>query len=152
MTEGKLTLDALKPRDYVFQVESPDGETVTFTFRAPSQAAFWGIDTGNPAPDRDDFVNQQMPFNKDFQGNVIPVRDKEGYQKAFEVFVRDMMFRKILAVWVDADTLLKGKTEAERMCELGELASWVISALWKITQMLMATRRDVINAISFRGN
>jgi len=147
-----LTLDALKPRDYEFEVEAPDGDIVVFKFRAPSQAAFWTIDTDNPAPDREKFINPDMPFHKDFQGNPIPVRDPEGYQKAFEEYVKVMMFKKILVVWVDADTLLKGKTEDARMVELGELASWVISALWKITQMLMATRTDVINARPFRGD
>ena len=149
MADKKLTLDALKPREYQFQVESPDGDMVMFTFRALSQAVFWNIDAGNKPPDKNRFA---VDFHKDMQGNVIPIPDEDAYQKELSAYLQVNMFKKILATWVDADTLLTGKTEEDRLKEMGELAAWVISALWKIANMLMATGTDAISARPFRGD
>jgi len=145
----KLTLDALKPRQYEFEVESPDGEMMVFTFRAPSQATFWSIDADNKAPDKAKFAKT---FNKDMAGNIIPIPDDDAYQREFSDYIQRIMFKKILEIWVDSETVLKGKTEEDRLVEMSDLAAWVISALWKITQMLMATGTDAINARTFRGD
>jgi len=145
-----ITLQDLKPREYEFDVEMPDGEMVSFTMRAPSQAQMWAVERGIPIPQRDQFVNRSNPFHKDANGNVVPIIDDQAYIAAQEDRLQQIMYRKILAAWVDAP--LEGDTEEERIAEMATLGSWAISALWKMTQALVTTNSDAIAARKFRGD
>jgi phage-related protein len=151
MARKRVTLEQLKPREYEFDVTMPDGEIIAFTMRAPSQAAMWQIELNTPEPIRDKFVNRTNPYHKTDTGQIVPIIDDEAYITAQTERFQTIMYKKILASWVDAESMLKGKTEEEQIAEMAELGSWVISALWKMTQSLVVTTTDAISASKFRG-
>jgi hypothetical protein len=147
-----LTLDDLKPREYEFEVIMPDDERAVFVMRAPSQAEMWEIERRLPEPQRDQFIDRKHPFNKDAEGNIIPIYDKEAFIEAQANRLQQIMYLKILAAWVDADAILGCASEEEQLAVMGSLGSWVISALWKMTQSLVVTPADAISARKFRGD
>lgn len=145
-----VSLADLKSREMEFEVITPDEDTLVFRMRSPSQSEMWDIERNIPEPQRDQFVNRDMPFNKDAEGNIIPVYDEKAFVVAQTERFQDIMYQKILVAWVDAEEVLGGDSVEEQIAELEQLGSWAISALWKITQSLVTTSVEAISARKFR--
>ena len=143
----KATFESLKPKVYEYDVETPDGETMSVEMRAPTQAEMWRISQTMP-PRPTPPQSFENPFRKDETGVLQPVYNyaDKGYQNQLQDWLRIQMQRQILVCWTEP---VPGDTVDEQLAALDALPKWVLTVLWKCTQLVTQVEESAIKVRPF---
>jgi hypothetical protein len=147
MTEArKARFEDFKHQTHEFEVITPDEQHLIIEVKSLTpdevlEALRWA----GPAP--------EAPFTDEFgetdRGEIYRKRDYNdpAYLRALEQYRQRQMNAQILACWV-AD--VPGETVDEKLDAIASLPSWIVSALWKVTNRVLATAEQDIKHRPFR--
>lgn len=145
------TFSDLVAQTYVFDVQTPDDERLSFEMRAPTQSEVWAIEREmKPRPQPP--LDAKNPFKGTVaEGNLEPVYDPNdaGYLRALNDWLRELQMRRVLLCWTAE---VPGDTTADKLKALDDLPNWTISALTRCTLMVITAGQVNIAGRPFRSD
>jgi hypothetical protein len=142
----KATFEDFQHQTHEFEVITPDNQHLIIEVKSltPDEVIEAGRWAGTPP---------EAPFSDKFgetdKGEIYRERDynDDGFIRALERYRQRQMHAQILGCWAIE---VPGETIDERLDYIASLPSWVVSALWKVTNRVLATAEGDIKHRPFR--
>lgn len=140
----RVSFKDLNARTFVFEFESPDGETMEVEMRALTPDEMLDVDMAVTAPEA-----PVTDFKTGDNGEITPVRDYQDkhYRRALTRAGQERMYRQILKAWQNAD--IPGDTDEERLAEIAALPMWALDGLWQAVKRVTEAGVGTLRARTF---